>query len=302
MTSQLATYDFRISTEESRGTSELPCLLKELSMIAKKYTFQLEKGETGYIHWQGRMSLIKKKRINELIALVKNDATPILSKGYFCPTSNNGIDVGDFYVMKLDTRISGPWSDKDESIKELLNPPYIPRQVREITQLYQWQTQIKEQLAIWDTRKINCVICQKGGEGKSTLISCARAFKWARVLPSVNDTKDLLRMVCDMPTSTAYMFDMPRAMNKDKLYQFYAAIETIKDGYAYDDRYHFTEKVFDCPNIWIFCNKIPDTSLLSADRWNFHTIHEKVLWDYYKLEDHLEDVKQKADSIFKKAI
>jgi len=71
------------------------------------------------------------------------------------------------------------------------------------------------------------------------------------------------------------MFDMPRAMNKDRLYQFYAAIETIKDGYAYDDRYHFTEKVFDCPNIWIFTNRMPDTTLLSTDRWKFWEISEK---------------------------
>jgi hypothetical protein len=99
-----------------------------------------------------------------------------------------------------------------------------------------------------------------------------RAHKLGRALPPVNDYKDLLRMVCDLPTSKLYLFDMPRAMNKDKMYQFYSAVETIKDGYAYDDRYTFKEKVFDCPNIWIFCNVLPDLAMLSRDRWRIWDI------------------------------
>jgi hypothetical protein len=81
-------------------------------------------------------------------------------------------------------------------------------------------------------------------------------------------------MVCDMPKAKCYMFDMPRSMNKDRLFQFYAAVGTIKDGYTYDDRYSFKESVFDCPVIWIFMNKAPNMNLLSPDRWNLWQVSD----------------------------
>ncbi len=67
---------------------------------------------------------------------------------------------------------------------------------------------------------------------------------------------------------------MPRSMNKDRLYGFYSAIETIKDGYCYDDRYEFKERVFDCPNVWIFTNTYPNINFLSKDRWKIWSIHQ----------------------------
>ncbi len=90
----------------------------------------------------------------------------------------------------------------------------------------------------------------------------------------MNDAKDILRMVCDTKTAKLYVFDMPRAMKKEKLNGFYSAIESIKDGYAYDDRYSFKEKVFDCPAIWIFSNMPPINEYLSVDRWKVWTISE----------------------------
>jgi len=85
----------------------------------------------------------------------------------------------------------------------------------------------------------------------------------------------MMRMVCDMPTARMYLVDMPRSLNKDRLYQFYSGIETIKDGYAYDDRYKFKEKFFDCPNIWIFSNILPDMDMLSKDRWKLWSIDKE---------------------------
>lgn len=116
------------------------------------------------------------------------------------------------------------------------------------------------------------IYCPDGNIGKSTLVGWIRAYKLGRALPPVNDYKDMLRIVCDLPVSKAYIIDMPRALKKDKLWGFYSAIETIKDGYAYDDRYHFKEKIFDCPNIWIFSNIKPDFKLLSKDRWKIYNV------------------------------
>lgn len=232
------------------GDLKSPEITKILSNHCKKWCFQLEEcPTTSRKHMQGRFSLKMKKY----------KTTIPFKLGNFSITSGENCN-NDFYVLKVDSRIKGPWKDSDEVI-------YIPRQIREIENLRPWQEEIIEKMKIWDTRTINCIYCPNGNIGKSVLVGWVRAYKLGRCLPPVNDYKDMLRMVCDLPTSHAYLIDMPKAIKKDKLGGFYSAIETIKDGYAYDDRYSFKEKVFDCPNIWIFTNTLPDFNLLSSDRW-----------------------------------
>lgn len=264
-------WDFTLKLEEFNKDQNL--LIDNLRKKCKQYSFQLEEGASGYKHYQGRISLIKKKTKH---ALIKFFCEECFTTIHWSPTSNLVAKRGDdFYVTKEDTRIEGPWSDKDEEL-------YIPRQVREMEGLRPFQQTIVDNAEVWDKRTINMIYCQEGNLGKSLLVGYCRAHRIGRALPPVNDVKDLLRMVCDLPTSRMYLFDMPRAINKDRLYQFYSAVETIKDGYAYDDRYNFREKVFDCPNIWIFANSLPDTKMLSEDRWMFWTINK----DSYELEEY----------------
>lgn len=253
-------YDFRYNAE---GITEKD-IAQTLEGVAKHYCFQLELSDTGYLHYQGRLRLIKKRRRMEALALFK------LKPNYFQPTTCREYLFGDFsYAMKEDTRKDGPWTELDK-------PMYIPRQVREMAGLRPFQHSIIADVGVWNTRHVNIIYQEKGNVGKSTLVSHMRAYRLGRSLPPVNDMKDLLRMVCDLPTSNMYLFDMPRALTKDKQYQFFSAVETIKDGYAYDDRYTFKEKVFDCPNIWIFTNAMPDLNLLSRDRWKFWTINNQT--------------------------
>ncbi len=244
-------YDFRWNADV-----EHTIIIERLKGIAKRFVFQLERGDSGYMHFQGRMSLIKKRRKHELLRLFES------APQYCEPTVTKEYTKGDaFYCQKVDTRVEGPWLDTDEEI-------IITRQVKEMEGLRPFQQTIIDDVGVWNKRTINIVYCVDGNVGKSSLVAYMRSHRIARALPPVNDFKDLLRMVCDLPTSNMYLFDMPRAMNKDKMYQFFSAVETIKDGYAYDDRYRFKEKVFDCPNIWIFTNVLPDFKrMLSMDRW-----------------------------------
>jgi len=270
-----AVYDFVFSKKTFDTEDQLITLLKGFS---KKFVFQLEKGEkNGYLHYQGRLSLVKKCRPSTVLNLFEDGSKP----NWIRPTIKKEADKyrhnGDaFYQMKEQTRVLGttPWSDKDEVI-------YIPRQIREIKQLRPFQQQIIDDAVNWDTRTINMVYCPEGNKGKSLLVGYCRAYKIGRALPPVNDYKDMMRMVCDMPTARMYLIDMPRSINKDRLYQFYAGVESLKDGFAYDDRYHYKEKVFDCPNIWIFSNRLPDQKLLSKDRWKIWKINQD-----YELEGH----------------
>lgn len=73
---------------------------------------------------------------------------------------------------------------------------------------------------------------------------------------------------------------MPRAINKEKLAQFFAGIETLKSGYCYDDRYKFNRRLFDRPRICVFTNVEPDLKLLSKDMWKLWTVTDGQLVNY----------------------
>lgn len=235
-------------------------LVERLKQHCKKWCFQEEEGASGYRHWQGRMSMKVKSRTTTVAKLIP---------GHISLTSNENRD-NNFYVVKLDTQVDGPWTSEDIIL-------YIPRQIREIRGLFDWQQQIVDDAKVWNTRTINIIYCPEGNIGKSILKTYIGCHQIGRALPYSNDYKDIMRMVMDTPKKPLYVIDLPRAIAKDKLYQFFSGVETLKDGYAFDDRYHFKEEYFDCPNIWIFMNTMPDLELLSRDRWAIWSVKDKCL-------------------------
>lgn len=110
----ICSWDFTLKKTDDIDENIIKNILKE---YCKNYAFQLEKGETGYIHYQGRISLKIKSRVG-----------PPLFNAHWTPTSNEN-KSNNFYVIKSDTRILGPWTDKDRDI-------YIPKQYRNI-ELYE---------------------------------------------------------------------------------------------------------------------------------------------------------------------
>ncbi len=256
---QLNCWDFTINKIEVEPTK----LKKQLCEICKEGNFQKEKGiKSGKIHYQGRVSTKSRYRFSE----IKKLASDTFLRGiHWSPTSN--ACKGNYeYVTKEFTRVEGPWD-------LLVHERYIPRQIRDITQLRPFQQSIVADAGVWDTRHINIVYDVRGLNGKTILKGYLRAHGIGRPIPPVTDYRDMMRMVMDLPTSKLYLVDMPKAFTK-KLSGFYAAIETIKDGYAYDDRHRFREKVFDCPNIWIFTNTMPNWEFMSKDRWKVWEIEE----------------------------
>lgn len=262
--SQVCCWDLTLFAEKE----QVEDVLKYLRKHSKKYCCQGEEcPTTGKFHFQIRMSLAKKCRKPPFYDFCKGHASP----------TNTLASSGDAfydYCSKDYSRVLGPWKDSDDA------PIYIPRQIREIKELYPFQKQIIELGKNWDTRHINWLYCPTGNIGKSILCGYIRAHKLGRVLPMINDYKDLMEIVMGTPTSSFYLLDMPRAIRKDKLYQLISGLETIKDGYCFDTRYSFKEKVFDCPNIWVFSNKLPDKSLLSNDRWIIWTVKDRELITY----------------------
>ena len=248
-------------------SADLECLKNAFKMHCKSWAFQEEMGDSGYHHWQCRFSLKVKSRHPRL---------GLPSGCRFSPTSEANKD-NMFYVMDEETRVSGPYTDKDEEI-------YIPRQYRDIT-LRPFQKNILESAKDFDPRKIDLIYCPNGGSGKSTIASLAELLHGGFDCPPVNDSKELIQSVCcylvdrQIREPKIMFFDMPRAMDKKFLNGMYSAIEQIKKGKVFDLRYHYKCWWFDSPRIWVFTNSLPDLNLLSNDRWRCWTINE-----FYELE------------------
>lgn len=272
-----AMWDFRMTKGELSHTD----IISSLDGIAKTYVFQLEESDTGYVHFQGRMSLIKKRRKGEKHILLS--LLPIKFE-YLEPTVNASYYKGDlFYVMKEDTRIDGPYSDKDKP-KEV----YIPRQYRGLLDsLRPFQQTIWDSTKVFEPRIINMIYCPKGNQGKSVIASLCELHGKGVDLPPCNDAEKLIQSMCDiigphgkqLRDPNPVFVDLPRAMNKDRLNGIYTAIEQIKKGKLFDTRYKYVDWWIDSPQIWVFSNIYPDLEMLSRDRWKIWTIN-----DEYKLE------------------
>lgn len=242
----------------------------KIGQIFKKWSFQKEVGDGGYIHFQGRGSLFKKRRFDEFKTLCNQVG---LEKMHISETVTSNILGEAFYCMKVDTRIDGPWRDDDPE------PVYVPRQFRGLEdRWYPLQTQIIDSAQDFDARIINLLWDPRGHSGKTCAAVYTCLYHGGLRLPCVNDAEKLTASVCDilMKKQTRQpgpmFFDLPRSMDKSHMRGIFTAIEEIKNGHVYDLRYKFKEYWFDSPVIWVFTNTKPDLSALSMDRWKIWTV------------------------------
>jgi len=267
-----------------RQTSET-YLLDDVKAFCRKYgkewEFQQEKGDTGYIHWQGWISLLKKRRKSEIIKVVKDSGDRLFE--YFVPAVGSDESIKS-YCAKHDTRIAGPFSYKDQEF-------FMPYQYDGILEtLYPFQQTIWNSCATRNPRQINFVFDATGCRGKSAVASLIELYDKGIDVPPVNDMKELLQVVCDecyerTRDPKCFLFDMPRALDKSRLYGMYSAIEQIKKGKLYDMRYHYKKWWIHAPQIWVFSNQPPDLGMLSADRWNLWMIDDKQCLVEYEEEE-----------------
>lgn len=277
-----AVWDFR-ANEDYYESEEV--IIKFLTANCKKWVFQLEKSDTGYIHWQGRFSLIKKRHKNKLLDLF--EASQIQKPNHISPTVKENHKEEFFYAMKEDTRLRGFWSDKTNKQEQQV---YIPRQLRNL-ELHPFQHQILDSAHLFEGRNINLIYDTKGCIGKSTVASLGELLHGGIDMPPLNDFKELIAVACNIcmtkqtRTPKIMFFDMPRAIDKTRLYGMYSAIEQVKKGKLFDIRYNYKCWWIDSPQIWVFTNHLPDTKLLSQDRWKIWTINDDKLLQKYNPDD-----------------
>lgn len=272
--SEVAVFEWRHSAgEDHYNTDFWKTWSKEWG---KAWIFQRERSEGGYDHYQGYISLKVRRTVSAAKALLSRVSVLPM---HFEPVSDNSRKSGTetFYQTKPDTRIEGPWSDKDVEV-------YIPRQYRGyLERLFPWQQKIWDSADIFEPRKINIIVDETGCQGKSTLASLMELYGRGYDMPPLNDGEKLVQSFADILIAKqdrnprCVFFDIPRAMKQDKLQGLYAAIEQIKKGKVVDTRYSYKQWWFDSPQVWVFCNTWPEESYMSKDRWNTWTIKDRNL-------------------------
>lgn len=266
----LAMYDITIKND----TNDRYDIFTFFKTHCKRWVFQLEKGtETGYLHYQCRISLWVKKRFTTMTHLLDDCNINDYYLSPTCTTTYRGNDF--FYAMKDDTRVEGPWTDL--TYKDIcdIDPFY------KTIQWLPWQTTMMDFLKEEANRRIiNVLFNKRGDKGKSTLVRYLGYMGLVERIPTINNAKDILQMVCCVTLESpkdAYIVDMPRATNIAKYTEMFAALETVKDGFAFDIRNKYKRVYFKIPHIWVFCNDIPNLHQLTYNRWRFWDVVDDVL-------------------------
>jgi len=237
-------------------------VIEKLKGFAKKWVFQKETYQNGDHHWQVRLWLIHRKTsaafYNEVIPKFKGHWSLTSSEVHLGPKSFN-------YVMKEDTRVEGPWKDSDIMPDR---PPFTV-QLEEFMnyELWPYQQLIFDRCLPFDMRHIHIFYDPTGHCGKSLFAEFLEYQQVALECPPLHAMEDILQFLHGFPDQRAYIIDMPRGMRKDKLYDFYAGIEVVKNGVLWDKRNMGQKRRQTRPNIFIFTNTLPDFNLMTLDRW-----------------------------------
>jgi len=229
---------------------------------SKAFCFQKEKGEEGKTHWQVRVSLRTRTRLPGVLKLFSE-----LHDGQWSPTAN--VNSKNFnYQMKRDTRVEGPWTDKEDPVPTL--PTLQVRRVEATPR--RWQQTVAELIRDRDPeddRAVNFVWCRDGKSGKGSLCKWLDHKKMGYYMPAFFKLSDILAAAYEHPAS-CYLFDVPKSQPDVKTNEgeFWMAVELIKDGRVGDPRYKGRSTIRECPDVWVFGNTLPHPGRLSSDRWS----------------------------------
>lgn len=270
----MALVGFDITISCAKSTNNYKEVIGVIRQVFKKWVFQKEAGEeTGYLHWQVRGHVWKATTLGCAVKKF-GEMTWGGRWSITCKTVHQGNNFN--YMMKVDTRVEGPWNEKDDGLE---TPPVLTRQLERflVHETYPWQKQIIEEVKEREDRFIKLVIEQTGNNGKSVFCEWLEYEGLAYEIPPMQNMEDIMQCCMCIKPQHCYLVDMPRAMKKDKLAGFYSGLEALKNGTMYDKRHSFEKRRIDRPQIIVFTNRFPDIELMSLDRWKIWDLIEHEL-------------------------
>lgn len=241
---------FTLDNADETMWAQLANYFKELSV---DYVFQLEKAESGMIHFQGVIRYPNPR-----------ECWPNISAHWEkCRNWRKAVK----YCSKVETRIAGPWTNIPKlKFRETIRDPM------EGLKLHNWQIWLKKILVDEpDNRKVYWLHDFIGGKGKSTFCKhLVMSYPGAYMVSGAN--KDCLFGLSQYMESNdlkLVLFDISRSQHNNISYQ---TIEQVKNGLFYSQKYESRQCLFNPPHVVIFSNFYPDKSQLSEDRWEIHDL------------------------------
>lgn len=230
-----------------------------LDTLGTKYVFQLEQGEATKVpHFQMLLNFENARSFNSMKKLFP---TAHIEKAKCLKQAVK-------YCQKMDTRIDGPWISGFPNFN-----------VNVITDLREWQWKfLSEVYARNNDRRVFWIFDEKGGSGKTALAKWLVCRKDALyVSGKAADIKYALSEHLEEKEIKMVIFDYPRSQ---KEYISYGAIEEVKNGLFFSNKYESKMSIFNPPIVIIFANFLPDVSQLSLDRWQRYHLNDNVLTRY----------------------
>lgn len=250
-------------TETSQG------VLKAAKPIFKHFTFQEEPYPTtpDVHHWQFRGSLHNKATRSKVLT----DLIPKF-RGHWSLTSKCVHSTNDFnYVMDETKRVPGTPVFTDKTLIE--NKPKttqlaIFEKHLEEHGFFPYQQFLLDRLEEFDMRRIVLVYDPAGNNWKSLFTEYLDYYDMVFEIPPLRNIADIMQFCMSFKPYKAYVVDLPRGMKKDKLGEFYAGLECVKNGYFYDIRYDGKRRRQSRPHVIVFTNTLPSFDLMTPDRWD----------------------------------
>jgi len=244
-----------------------------LKRNAQEWSYQVEEcPTTKRPHWQIKMKWGHKIRAATIA--VQFRATFNDYKGSVTITPEVKGNNNDFYTMKEETRMEGPWRWDDKTA--------IVIPLRYQIELCAYQQTIKKSYDCWnvDSRACHVIVDPQGNNWKSTVGEYLTVHEMADLISVAGmSVKQIIEAAAASfianPKLRGYIFDMERA-NKNNDEVIFSAIERIKSGIIRDERFGDRPRVIMefRPVIWVFMNRTPEAGVLSKDRWRLWTIND----------------------------
>lgn len=223
--------------------SQLSQLLK---VWCKAFTYQLEKAPvTGYMHYQGFMSLKVKEYLNTVKTIVGANV-------HLEPVKNPF--AAKIYAMKIESRIEGPWNETSIFL-------------RIIKVLRPWQAKAEKLCVDHDLedRFIHWFYDPEGCNGK-TVFCKYMAVKHKATILGNGAFADIAMAIPEAPKIV--LMNLTRSIEGRVNY---SAIEAIKDGMIFNSKYESGIKLFNPPIVCVFSNFKPKFDTMTKDRFKLHT-------------------------------
>lgn len=267
---------------------------------SKNFVFQFEQGKSEHnLHFQCRIRLKKKIRCQQLAnelgkhldehmvikVIMKYSKTngSMASWVRSSPTSNACRDFK--YVMKEESRLSGPWSDKHLSDLEVSD-------IVEVDRLYHWQKYLYDNVLTKgrrseynnDGRKIIFLVNPHGSAGKSELVRTLMTQRNdVQYVPSCGTASQFKNGIAEAGAFRNYVLDLPRVKPKmDQLSDLASTLEDISNGFVSGIMYGKVKHlIMNRPNIVVSGNWFFPRHLLSKDRFIYM---DPAQWRSFELE------------------